>query len=130
MAPEAGKDKKRILVVDDERAVLELAEIKLKELGFDVITATSGNDCLKIAERESPDLILLDIMMPEMDGSQIAQFLLENPRTKDIPIIFVTSMISEEEEREQLGKIGNRLFVAKPFDKERISEAINKTLEG
>jgi len=119
---------KRILVVDDEKAVLELAEVELNELGYDVITAISGKDCLKIAEGEKPDLILLDIMMPELDGGETAQRLSENPKTKDIPIIFVTCLISEEEELECLGEIRGRLFVAKPFDKERLLGAIKKVL--
>ena len=130
MESEVGKDKKGILVVDDEKAILELAEVKLKELGYDVITATNGKDCLKIAKGGKPDLILLDVMMPELDGNKTAQLLLENPKTKDIPIIFLTSIISEEEERESAGEIGGHLFVAKPLDKQRLSEAIKKALEG
>jgi len=122
------KGKKKILVVDDEKAALELAEVKLKELGYDAITAISGKDCLKIAKEEKPDLILLDVMMPELDGGGTAQRLSENPETKNIPIIFVTCLISEKEELECLGEIRGRLFVAKPLDKERLSEAINKVL--
>jgi len=124
------KVKKRILVVDDDKAVLELAKIKLEQLEYDVITATSGKDCLEIAEREKPDLILLDIIMPVLDGGETAHLLLENPETKDIPIIFLTSIISEQEEIGQLGKAGGHLFVAKPFNKERLLGAIKKALGG
>lgn len=122
--------KSKILVVDDEEAALDLAEIKLNELGYDAITATNGKDCLKIAKEEKPDLILLDVMMPELDGGGTAQLLLENPETQNIPIIFLTSIISEEEERESLGEFGGRLFVAKPLNKERLSEAIKTALQG
>ena len=119
----------KILLVDDEQSFLELAEMKIKSLGHDVITAANGKDCLKIAEGETPDLILLDILMPGMDGGETAQLLLENPKTKDIPIIFLTCVISEREERECLGKIGGRLFVAKPLDMKRLLAAIEKALK-
>ena len=121
---------KKILVVDDEKAQLDLAEVTLKELGFDVITASNGKDCLNIAEREKPDLILLDVVMPELDGGRTADLLLDIPETKDIPIIFLTSIVTEEEEVESRGKIGGRTFVAKPFDRERLLAAINKALKG
>lgn len=129
MESKAGEDKKRILVVDDEEVALELAEVKLKSLGYDVITAKNGNDCLKIAGGEKPDLILLDIMMPGLDGGDIARLLLENPKTKHIPIIFLTSIISEKEELEVSGKIAGRSFLAKPVETERLSEAIKKSLK-
>ena len=121
---------KKILVVDDEKAQLDLAEVTLKELGFDVITASNGKDCLNIAEKEKPDLILLDVVMPELDGGRTADLLLDISETKDIPIIFLTSIVTEEEEVESRGKIGGRTFVAKPFDRERLLAAINKALKG
>lgn len=130
MKRKTRKTKKRILVVDDEETALELTEVKLKQLGYDVITATNGKDCLKIAEGENPDLILLDVMMPDLDGGGTAQLLLENQKTKYIPIVFLTSIISEKEELKRLGEIGGRLFVAKPLDSERLSVAIKKALEG
>jgi len=129
MQSEGGGSKKRIMVVDDEEAALDLAQVKLNELGYDVIKATNGRDCLKIAETEKPDLILLDIMMPELDGGNTAQLLLDNPKTKDIPVIFLTSLISPEEELKDLGEIKGRLFVAKPLDSQRLSAAIKKALE-
>lgn len=129
MQSEAGRDKKKIMVVDDEEAALDLAEAKLNELGYDVIKATNGRDCLRIAETEQPDVILLDIMMPQLDGGDTTQFLLDNPKTKDIPVIFLTSLISPEEELKCLGEIKGRLFVAKPLDSQRLSTAIKKALE-
>lgn len=129
MQLEAGRDKKRILVVDDKEAALDLAEVKLNELGYDVIKATNGRDCLRIAETEKPDLILLDIMMPGLDGGDTTQLLLDNPETKDIPIIFLTSLITPEEELKCSGEIKGRLYVAKPLDNQRLSEAIKKALK-
>ena len=119
----------KILLVDDEESFLELAEIKLKRLGYKVITATTGENCLKLAEKESPDLVLLDVMMPGMDGGETAHLLLENPKTKNIPIIFLTSIISKREEQECLGEPGGHLFVAKPFDTKRLLGAIEKALK-
>ncbi|MEK9150266.1 MAG: response regulator [Candidatus Desantisbacteria bacterium] len=117
-------DKKRMLVVDDDEGSLEVTTVMLEGLGYEVIKATSGKECLEIAKEESPDLILLDVMMPEMDGGETAQTLSENLKTKNIPIIFLTSIISEKEERVIRGYI----FVAKPLNKERLLEAITKVL--
>ena len=117
--------KKKILVVDDEEGSLEMAEIRLKEFGYEAITATNGKDGLRMAEKECPDLILLDVMMPEMDGGEIAYLLSENPKTKDIPIIFLTSLVSE---REEFKRAKGYLFVAKPFDKEKLLRVIKEAL--
>jgi two-component system cell cycle response regulator len=128
MSDTEEKAGKRVLVVDDSLAARELAEAKLESLGFSVLTAANGRECLQVARAEKPDLILLDIMMPGMDGATTAERLLDDPVTKDIPVIFLTSMISEREEKHRLGQIGGQLFVAKPFDEERLMTAIKKAL--
>lgn len=118
----------KILVVDDEEKVVDLYKDMLSKEGFSVLTATNGKDCLRLAEKEVPDLILLDVMMPGMDGGQTAQNLLENVKTKNIPIIFLTSIVTKEEEAEQEGKIGGRLFISKFSDREDILKKINDVL--
>jgi two-component system response regulator VicR len=118
----------KILVVDDEREIANLFYDMLTKEGFQVLTATSGQDCLKLAEKEKPDLILLDVMMPGMDGGETMQNLLDNEKTKNIPTIFLTSIISKDEEIEQLGKIGNRLFIYKFSDRENLLKKVNEIL--
>jgi two-component system response regulator VicR len=118
----------KILVVDDEREIANLFYDMLAKEGFQVLTATSGQDCLRLAEKEKPDLILLDVMMPGMDGGETMQNLLDNEKTKNIPIIFLTSIITKDEEIEQLGKIGNRLFISKFSDRENLLKKVNEIL--
>ena len=118
----------KILVVDDEEKVVDLYKDMLSKEGFSVLAATNGKDCLKLAEKEVPDLILLDVIMPEMDGGTTARNLLENVKTKNIPIIFLTSIITKEEEAEQEGQIGGRQFISKFSDREDILKKINDAL--
>lgn len=113
----------KILIVDDDTQMVKLFHNILSKEGFEVLTANNGQDCLRIAKEEIPDLILLDLIMPEMDGGSTAQDLADDERTKNIPIAFLTSMVSEEEARKEKGEIGGRLFISKSTNRE---EFINK----
>ena len=118
----------KILVIDDEEEVVNLYNDFLSKEGFKVLTATNGEDGLSIAKKEIPDLILLDVIMPGMDGGAVDQNLLENPRTKNIPIIFLTGIITQEEETEGEGVIGKRLFLSKSDSIDEILKKINDVL--
>lgn len=118
----------KVLVVDDMQAILVMYNSLLSNQGFDVLTASSGADCLRIAKQSRPDIILLDIMMPKMDGGMTAGFLLEDPNTKNIPIIFLTSMVSEEEAMAQNNTPGGRQFLSKSSTPEAIISKIRQTL--
>lgn len=115
---------KKIMIVDDERDIVEFCGRVLSKEGFEVLTATNGKDCLIFAEKEHPDLILLDINMPEMDGGDIANILSLNQKTKDIPIVFLSGMVTKDEEQ----LIGGRLFISKLSSKEEILKKIKKAL--
>lgn len=116
---------KKVLVVDDEASVLVMLEERLKYAGYDVITAQDGREAIRIAKRENPDLILLDIMMPEMDGTEAAKILEKDPETKNIPIIFLTCLVKKEEEANK-SVIGGHYFIAKPYTSEALLEAVEK----
>lgn len=118
----------KILIVDDEKEIVSLYHDVLSKQGFNVLTASNGVDCLSLAAKALPDLILLDVIMPGMDGGTTAQKLLENAKTKNIPIIFLTSMITKEEEAVQEGIIKGRLFISKASSIEEFIEKINKVL--
>ena len=109
-------DKKKILAVDDEPEVLILLEKRLSASGYEVLTATNGQDAFDIARREQPQLIVLDILMPGMDGSETAAKLHEDPKTKNIPILFLTCLFTKREERFEGHEVGHNFFVAKPYD--------------
>jgi CheY-like chemotaxis protein len=81
---------KKILVVDDEKEIRELTKERLIQNKYAVLTASSGNEAIIIAKNHQPDLILLDIAMPEMDGYQACEELKQDKKTKDIPVLFLT----------------------------------------
>lgn len=81
----------KILIVDDEEDILQFLSYNLQKEGYDVITATNGADAIKLAKKEKPDLIVLDIMMPVMDGMETCKELREMPETKDKLIVFLTA---------------------------------------
>ncbi|BCS94995.1 hypothetical protein DSLASN_06270 [Desulfoluna limicola] len=105
--------KQRILVVDDERFNLTVLAELLKA-DYTVILAKSGEQALERAAKQTPDLILLDIMMPEMDGYQVLKALKMNPATREVPVIFITALRGEEDEEKGL-LLGAVDYIAKPF---------------
>ena len=120
----------RVLVVDDDPAFLKYLEELLKRNDYSVLSACNGKDAIDIATEHVPDLIVLDVMMPEMSGGMTAHHLSENIRTKDIPIIFLTSIISEEQEMLVDNKDGAYQFLAKPIRAERLLEEVTRALAG
>jgi len=88
--------KNKILIVDDETLIVRLLAIRLEANDFEIYKASDGVECLQIAEREIPDLILLDISMPYMDGVQTYRNLIDSHKTKLIPVIFLTGLASEK----------------------------------
>lgn len=108
------KVKKKILVVDDEKDIVEMIAFNLQRNGYDVITAHNGNDALDLAEQQAPDLILLDLMMPGLDGTEVTRRLKADPRTKKIPLVMLTAK-SEETDVVVGLTLGADDYVAKPF---------------
>ncbi len=124
-------EKKKVLLIDDEKDLCFFLKANLENTGeFDVIVSNRGDKGIKLAQREKPDLILLDILMPGMSGDEVAEILLENPATAKIPIIFLTAMVTKEEIGDvALKKRGGRNFIAKPITTEELVGAIKKVLE-
>ena len=127
-AIQSGKTK--ILLIDDEEDFCFFVKLNLEKSGkFEVRTTTSGSEGIILASKERPDLILLDIIMPELSGGQVAEQLLESPKTRDIPVLFITAIASRREVQSQEGIIGGRQFIAKPVTPEEIMAKINAVLE-
>lgn len=107
---------KRILVVDNEQYIQEVAQICLETVaGWQVLTASSGSECLTKAAAEQPDTILLDVMMPDMDGLTTFQKLQEDAATQNIPVILLTAKI-QSADRRCYAKLGIKAAIAKPFE--------------
>lgn len=119
---------KKILLVDDDEKMLKLFSDLLLSQGFEVISANNGTDGLRLAIEKLPSLIILDVMMPGKDGGEVGRELLENIKTKNIPVIFLTSLVSEEETGKGGGKIAGRLYISKSADKKELIKKIKEII--
>ncbi len=119
---------RRILVVDNEQSIQEVAQICLETVaGWQVSIAGSGLEGLAAAEREQPDAILLDVMMPDMDGLDTFSRLQANPVTRSIPVILLTAKV-QATDRQNYTKLGIRSTIAKPFSPLELAQEIATTL--
>ena len=108
-------DAKRILVVDDEARVREMIEFRLRQFGYEVLQAANGRDALAMASQEKPDLVLLDVMMPELDGFQVCRRLKQGEATRDIPVVMLTAK-AEAKDVTRAFNSGAVDYVVKPYD--------------
>jgi DNA-binding response OmpR family regulator len=115
---------KTIMLVDDEENILITLGDFLAFHGYSVIRCHTGREALKSLDSVRPDLILLDIMMPGLDGGDVAQKISSNPRWQNIPIIYLTAAISKKEEHERKGITGGQPVIAKPVDLNDLIERI------
>ncbi|NLS78819.1 MAG: response regulator [Chloroflexi bacterium] len=118
----------KILVVDDDLGLLQLMRDMLVRQGYQVLVAESGPLALDLALREHPDLILLDVMMPEMDGFEVCRRLRQDPRTADILITFVTAKGKLQDKEVGFGAGGDD-YLVKPFSMRELVLRVNATLE-
>ena len=118
---------RRILIVDDESAIRLVCRVNLDSSGFETIEAEDGETALELARRERPDLILLDVMLPGLDGWEVAAKLRQMPETRDIPILFLTARATTEDEvhGHAVGGIG---YISKPFDPAELTATVTATL--
>jgi DNA-binding response OmpR family regulator len=117
----------RILIVDDERDFVELMQYRLAGLGCEFIVANNGVQALSQARQFKPDLILLDILLPDLDGLSVCEILRRRPSTKNIPIIFMSALTSEVTRRTVAMQADD--FFTKPLDLERLQLRIADLLQ-
>lgn len=119
---------KRVLLVDDEDDIREVAQVSLEMVGgWTIYTANCGSMGIEVAAKEKPDAILLDVMMPDMDGPTTFQRLQERDDTRGIPVILLTAKVQAADKKrfEELGVSG---LIPKPFDPMTLSEQVSATL--
>lgn len=120
--------KKKILVVDDDKEILMLVSARFSALGFQVLLAHNGKEGLKIAETEKPDLILLDVMLPEMDGFEVCSTLKSNPKFKNIPIVMLTGLNQVNDVKIAIEK-GANSYISKPFDSQQLVDVVERLIK-
>ena len=119
---------KRILVVDDDENILSLERTILEQKGFDVTSAGGGAEALRAPRGATFDLVLLDVMMPEVDGFTVCRKIKEDPRLKDIPVIFLTAKGGGEALAEGF-ESGAIMYINKPFTANKLLTIVNTMLE-
>ena len=119
---------KKIMVVDDEESLLALVGAILKKEGFSVTTAASGQEALDKIEKDVPDLVVLDMMMPGMSGRETAEKIRANPKTKKIKLIFLTVAKFSETGKDILSKMDVKDYITKPFENQDLVNRIKKIL--
>ena len=119
--------KVKILLVDDHRTVQRLLEAIVRIRGYELIYAENGQTGINMARQEKPDLILLDVMMPELDGFKVCQYLKEDAATRDIPVLFLTAR-GAEGDLETGRKVGADGFMTKPFQTIEVLNTIGRLL--
>jgi len=117
-----------ILVVDDEPSILKLVTATLEARGHDMITADNGIEAIAAARARKPDLILLDIMMPGMDGNEVRKRLQHDPETKDIPIIHLSAVGDYQQQLQALDS-GSVDYITKPFAPKDLQQRVADTLD-
>ena len=127
---------KKILAVDDEKHIVRLVQVNLERQGYEVITAYDGKEALQKVEEERPDLVVLDVMMPYMDGFEVLQNLRRNPSTRDIPVIMLTAK-AQDQDVFRGWQSGVDCYLTKPFNPmelvsfvKRIFDALDKGGDG
>jgi CheY-like chemotaxis protein len=117
-----------VLVVDDEAPIRTICRVNLEASGLCVLEAASGDQALELAQAERPALVLLDVMMPLLDGWAVAERLAAGPATREIPVVFLSARATPEDRREaqRLGAVG---YIVKPFDPLQLGETVERLLD-
>lgn len=120
--------KKKILIVDDEPDIVKALMIRLESSGYEVIAAFDWIQGISMANKEMPDLVILDIRMPSGNGFSVVEQLKQSDRTDQIPIIFLTGSPERNAEERAIG-LGARFYIKKPYDPEELLDAVKRALE-
>ena len=118
----------KILLIEDEPDQIKMVKLRLEASGYKVLAAETAEVGLQVAEEERPDLILLDMLLPDMNGLEVAKRLKGEPKTKEIPILAVTA-VGTVDIQEKCAQAGIVDFVRKPYDSKELLDKIKKQLE-
>jgi two-component system OmpR family response regulator/two-component system alkaline phosphatase synthesis response regulator PhoP len=123
-----GTSEGRVLIVDDETAIRLICRLNLRSAGFDTLEASDGPSAIAVARAERPDLILLDVMLPKLDGWHVAEELAANDETREIPVLFLSAR-SESGDQVRGHGAGGVGYITKPFDPLAMTNTVRDVLE-
>jgi DNA-binding response OmpR family regulator len=118
-----------LLIVEDDLDILKLLETTLKFSGYRVVTARNGNEALDVVKEELPTIVIADIMMPKLDGFGFVHRLRINPKTRSIPVVFITATFVSRDDREFALNIGATRFIQKPLDLDEFLVTVEELLK-
>jgi DNA-binding response OmpR family regulator len=124
-----GQETAVVLVVDDQRDILGLIKLRLEQAGYEVITATDGEQALELVRSRQPNLVVLDVMLPIIDGREVTRRIRTDARTAGIPVLLVSASVHEHEVQEGLDA-GADDYLPKPFTAEVLRDRVQALLEG
>ena len=119
---------RKILAVDDEKFIVRLVQVTLERQGYQVITASDGKEALEKVDSEKPDLVVLDVMMPYMDGFEVLQTLRRDPATRDIPVIMLTAK-AQDADVFRGWQSGVDCYLTKPFNPLELVSFVNRIFQ-
>jgi CheY-like chemotaxis protein len=123
-------ERSKIVVIDDQKDFCEFVKWSLEKTGrFEVLVCSDGPSGIALAQTEAPELILLDINMPQMNGAEVADHLLHTDNTRDIPIAFITGLLQKEDVSKQSGYIHGFPFITKPVTKDELVQQVDSVFE-
>jgi len=120
---------KKILIIDDEEDVLLVLGKRLTGAGYQVVKAKNGKEGIEMAKKEKPSLILLDILLPDIDGGEVGRLLKSYDKTANIPVIYLTCLYTKNDEKTLGHEMGANLFVAKPYNPDELLSIIKKQID-
>ncbi len=121
-------EKKRILLVEDEKDLVEVVKIRLEASGYEVLTAADGQQALDKARAQKPDLIILDLMLPRVDGYKVCRMLKFDEKYKHIPVI-IFSARAQEADKKLAQEVGAEAYITKPFEPQALLAKIEELLK-
>jgi CheY-like chemotaxis protein len=122
-------DKIRVLLIDDEPAFTRMLKLNLERRGYEVRVENNGANAHVLARQFRPDFIFLDVIMPDVDGGEVASNIRSDPALQDVPIVFLTAGVSKEKAQSRGGVIGNETYIAKPARVEDVVRSIEQGLK-
>jgi DNA-binding response OmpR family regulator len=119
--------KPRILIVDDDPVIVRLLQINFRLEGYEVDAASRGEEALRMVQEHRPDVVVLDVMMPGLDGWEVCRQLKANPEVRHVPVIFLSAR-AQDEDRQRGYSLGVDEYVTKPFDPAHLVEIVDRAL--